>query len=113
MGFQARKKIIKEKGAEPDEFEERVAQSLSDLEQNSQSDLKVELRELYIVGAKNIEVAGRKAMVIFVPFRQLKAYHKIQTTLVKELEKKWSNQHVLIVAHRKILEDLVYPNEIV
>ena len=136
----ARKKIIKEKGAEPDEFEESVAQALIDLEANSQ-DLKSELRELYIVAAKQVDIGGRKAVVVFVPFRQLKSYHKIQQRLVREMEKKFSGKHVVIVAQRRIqrrpmkghrqpkqkrphsrsltsvhdaiLEDLVYPTEIV
>ena len=46
---------------------------------------------------------GRKAIVIFVPPPQLKAYHKVQNRVVRELEKKFSDRHVLIVAQRKIL----------
>ena len=84
---------------------------------------------------------GKKAIIIFVPYRLLEAYHKIQTRLVRELEKKFSGRHVGIVAQRPILgksyarstkpkgprprsrtltavqdailEDLVYPTEIV
>lgn len=73
-----------------------------------------------------------------MPFRLLKQFHKIQLRLVRELEKKFSGKDVLIVANRKImpvpaggfsrarprsrtltavhaalLEDLVYPTEIV
>jgi len=56
----------------------------------SATELKSDLHDLYIVAAKEIEVeAGRKAVVIFVPFRQLKDFHKIQTRLVRELEKKF------------------------
>jgi small subunit ribosomal protein S7e len=37
-----------------------------------------------------VEVSGgRKAIIIFVPHPQLKDYHKIQTKLVRELEKKF------------------------
>merc|ERR1711966_229492 len=83
------------------------------------------------------------AITITVPYRLLKAYHKnqVQQRLVRELEKKFSGKHVVIVASRKIqqktirkakgsaqrrprsrtltavhdaiLEDLVYPTEIV
>merc|ERR1712070_416217 len=136
----ATKKIAKEKGAEPEPFELDVAQALCDLEANS-SDLKAELRELYIVAAKEVDVTGRKAVVIFVPFRLLKVVHKIQSRLVRELEKKFSGKHVVIIAQRNIqrkasagqrqpkqkrprsrtltavhdaiLEDLVHPTEIV
>jgi len=76
--------------------------------------------------------------VIHVPFRLLKAFHKVQMRLVRELEKKFSGKDVVIVANRRILpkpttgssiarprsrtltavhaallEDLVFPTEIV
>jgi small subunit ribosomal protein S7e len=38
-----------------------------------------------------------------VPFRLLKAYHKIQQRLVRELEKKFSGRDVVIVANRRIM----------
>ncbi len=85
--------------------------------------------------------ADKKAIVIYVPFKLLKNFHKIQIRLVRELEKKFSGNHVVIVATRKllgssyardtktkgprprsrtltkvhdaILDDLVYPTEIV
>lgn len=133
-------KVIKDKGATPDAFELEVGQALADLEGNS-PDLKAELRELYIVSAKEVDVAGRKAVVLFVPFRLLKLTHKIQARLVRELEKKFSGKHVVVIAQRRIqrqeakagrtlkqkrpqsrtltavhdaiLEDLVHPTEIV
>ena len=80
----AAKKIVKEKGAEPEAFELEVGQALCDLEANS-NDLKAELRELYIVSAKEVDVTGRKAVVIFVPFKLLKVVHKIQSRLVREV----------------------------
>merc|ERR1712070_356854 len=80
-------------------------------------------------------------MGIFVPFKLLKIVHKIQSRLVRELEKKFSGKHVIIIAQRNIqrkasagqrqpkqkrprsrtltavhdaiLEDLVHPTEIV
>lgn len=138
-------KIKKEKGKNdkvvtPDQFELEVAEALHQLEANN-ADLKAELRELYIVSAKEVDVAGRKAVVLFVPYRLLKLTHKIQSRLVRELEKKFSGKHVVIIAQRRIqrqeakagrtlkqkrpvsrtltavhdaiLEDLVYPTEIV
>jgi len=132
------KKIVKEKGAEPDEFEENVAQALFDLEATNQ-ELKADLRDLYITGAKEIDIHGtsRKAIIVHVPYRLLKAFRKIQSRLVRELEKKFSGKDVVIVANRRILppssslktqrprsrtltkvhdailEDLVFPTEIV
>ena len=67
------------------------------------SDLKAQLRELYIAGAKEIDVQGKKAIIIFVPVPQLRAYQKIQTHLVRELEKKFSGKHVVFIAQRRIL----------
>jgi len=136
--FSAKKKIVKERGVEPDEMEEAVAQALFDLEATN-NELKADLRDLFINAAKEVDVSnGRKAIVIHVPFRLLKAFHKIQQRLVRELEKKFSGKDVVIVANRRImavpstgfararprsrtltavhanlLEDLVYPTEIV
>lgn len=67
------------------------------------SDLKTHLRELHIVGAKEIDVNGKKAIVIYVPPPQLKAFQKLQTRVVRELEKKFSGRHVVFVAKRTIL----------
>ncbi|EIE19093.1 ribosomal protein S7 component of cytosolic 80S ribosome and 40S small subunit [Coccomyxa subellipsoidea C-169] len=137
--FTARKKIAKEKGAEPDDFEESVAQALFDLEATNQ-ELKSDLRDLYITGAAEIDVgsSSRKAIIIHVPYRLLKAFHKVQQRLVRELEKKFSGKDVVLIANRRIMRagtsgrsndrprsrtltavheavlgDLVYPTEIV
>lgn len=99
----ASRKIQKADGAKPDTFEEHVAQSLADLE-SSGSEIKAELRELFISSAKEIECPGGKtAVVLFVPYRLLQKFHKIQTRLVRELEKKFSGKPVIIIAQRRIL----------
>lgn len=134
-------KIQKEKGVEATEFESHVAQALADLEASG-SEIKAELRELFISSAKEVDIPGGKtAVVIFVPYRLLTKFHKIQTRLVRELEKKFSGKPVIIIAqrrilprekkggrlqkqkrprsrtltsvHEQILEDLVFPTEIV
>ncbi|OAX39042.1 40S ribosomal protein S7 [Rhizopogon vinicolor AM-OR11-026] len=124
----------------PDETEISVAQALIDLE-NNVPELKTELRALQISAAREVDVrGGKKAIVVFVPVPQLKAFHKVQQRLTRELEKKFSDRHVVFVAqrrmlskptrnsrvkqkrprsrtltnvHEKILEDLVFPTEIV
>jgi small subunit ribosomal protein S7e len=53
-------------------------------------ELKADLQDLHIAAAKELDVGGgRKAIIIFVPFRQLRDFHKIQPRLVRELEKKF------------------------
>lgn len=100
------------------------------------------MQDLFITAAKEVEVSNsRKAIIIHVPFRLLKSFHRIQQRLIRELEKKFSGKHVVIIAQRRILpresrsnrvskqsrpfsrtlqsvhdetlEDLVYPTEIV
>ena len=89
MSFAGRSKIVKSAGAEPDNFEASVAQELFNLEQNN-ADFKSDLHGLHISAAKEVEVSGgRKAIIIFVPFKQLKDFHKFQSKLVRELEKKF------------------------
>ncbi|KAG1347290.1 40S ribosomal protein S7 [Cocos nucifera] len=136
--YTARKKIQKEKDVEPTEFEETVAQALFDLE-NTNQELKSDLKDLYINSAVQIDVGGnRKAVVIHVPYRLRKAFRKIHVRLVRELEKKFSGKDGILIATRRILrppkkgsavvrprsrtlthvheamlEDIVYPAEIV
>ncbi|KAM0909411.1 hypothetical protein ACQ4PT_014822 [Festuca glaucescens] len=136
--YTARKKIQKDKGVEPTETEETVAQALFDLE-NGNTELKSDLKDLYINTAFQLDIVGnRKAVVIHVPYRLRKAFKKIHVRLVRELEKKFSGKDVVFVATRKIvrppkkgsavqrprtrtltavhdgiLEDVVYPAEIV
>ena len=87
--YTAKKKILKDKDAEPTEFEETVAQALFDLE-NTNQELKSHLKDLYINSDAQVDVAGKKAVVIHVPYRLRKAFRKIHLRLVRELEKKFS-----------------------
>ncbi|KAK4746803.1 hypothetical protein SAY87_025840 [Trapa incisa] len=101
--FTSRKKIHKDKDVEPTEFEESVAQALFDLE-NTNQELKSDLKDLYINSATQVDVTGnRKAVVIHVPYRLRKAYRKIHVRLVRELEKKFSGKDVILIATRRIL----------
>merc|ERR1712209_38523 len=56
-----------------------------------------------ITGAKEVDMQGKKAIVISVPVPQIKAYQKIQTRLVRELEKKFNGKPVVFIAQRRIL----------
>jgi small subunit ribosomal protein S7e len=129
------------KQAEPDEFEASVAQELLNLEMTS-PELKAQLRDLYITAAKEVDCGnGRKAIILYVPYKLRKSFNKVHQRLVRELEKKFSGRHVLVIAQRTILgkayrrstktkgplprsrtltalqdailDDLVYPTEII
>ncbi|CAH9079642.1 unnamed protein product, partial [Cuscuta europaea] len=98
--YTALQKIHKDKDVEPSEFEESVAHALFDLE-NTNQDLKSDLKDLFINSAVQIDVSGnRKGVVIHVPYRLRKAYRKIHLRLVRELEKKFSGKDVVVVATR-------------
>merc|ERR1712182_99380 len=97
--FTARQKIKKEKG-EP--TENQVAQAFVDLEINNE-ELRPFLKNLHIAGAKEVVVnKSTAAIVIFVSYRLKDLFRKNQVRLVRELEKKFSGQHVVLVAQRKI-----------
>merc|ERR1712176_758280 len=94
---------IQKSSGEPDEFEASVAQELLNLEMTS-TELKASLRNLYITAAKEVECSGgAKAIILYVPYKLLKSYNKIHQRLVRELEKKFSGRHVMIVGQRTIL----------
>lgn len=133
----AARKVTKQDASE---LELQVGQALIDLE-NASPDLKADLRPLQIASVRELDVTGgKKALVIFVPVPLLPNLHKVQQRVTRELEKKFSDRHVVFLADRKIipkpgknsqlkqkrpksrtltavhdamLEDLVYPTQIV
>merc|ERR1712032_1551297 len=95
------------------ELEEEVAKALFDIEVSPSSEIKSDLRDVYISGVKEIAINQmRKAMIVYFPYRVWKAVQKIHGRLIRELEKKFSKAHVAFVANRTILEDIVGPTEI-
>ncbi|KHN81273.1 40S ribosomal protein S7 [Toxocara canis] len=98
---EATSKIVKPGGKTPDEFEKQVSNAIADLE--ASPDIKAQLRELYIVGAKEVELGNKKVIIVYVPFPQLRQFQKIQPRLVRELEKKFSGRHVVVIARRRII----------
>lgn len=74
------------------------------LELRAVPELSADLRALTVSAVKQLDIGhGRKALLVFVPPPQLKLARKLHARIVRELEKKFSSQHVLIVAQRRIL----------
>merc|ERR1712184_107448 len=104
MAFAAGAKIFKDAGETVSDIEQQLSQALVEVEANAQPELKTPLAELYFKSAREFDAGqGRKAIVIFVPFPQLKPWQKIQQKVIRELEKKFSGKHVVILAQRRIL----------
>ena len=102
MAFTYRSKIRKEKGVKTTPLEEQIAQHLFEYETNADAESKTELAKLHIVAAKEVDVGkGKSAVVVFVPYRELRQYRK-QGTLVKDLERR-QGKHVVVIAQRRIL----------
>nr|ACV20968.1 small subunit ribosomal protein 7 [Neodiplogaster sp. WEM-2009] len=98
---QAIQKLVKPDGKPATDLEKQIATALHELD--SSADIKNQLRELYIVGVKEVEINNKKVIIVFVPVPQLKQFQKNQVRLVRELEKKLGGKHVLFVARRRIL----------
>merc|ERR1712093_854433 len=100
--FTARQKIKKEKNAAPSDLENTIAQAFVDLEINNE-ELRPALKSLYITAAREVVVnKSTAAIVVFVPYRLRELFRKNQVRLVSELEKKFSGQHIVLVAKRNI-----------
>eukprot|EP00697_Spironema_sp_BW2_P008633 gnl/Spiro4/23282_TR11508_c0_g1_i1.p2 gnl/Spiro4/23282_TR11508_c0_g1~~gnl/Spiro4/23282_TR11508_c0_g1_i1.p2 ORF type:complete len:195 (+),score=66.52 gnl/Spiro4/23282_TR11508_c0_g1_i1:36-587(+) len=98
-------RILRQK---PSDLELTIGQALVDLEANGVQ----EIRELVICCANEVDTTDhKKVVVIYVPFRLLRNFHKIQQRLVRELEKKLS-KFVLILAQRRILPKVSKHNRV-
>ena len=96
MSAQVAAKIVRTANVQhkvPEPIEIDVTQALVDLE-NTVPKLKTDLRPLQISAAKEFDVHnGKKAIAVFVPVPQLKAFHKVQQqytgALIHKLLFKW------------------------
>ena len=64
-------------------------------------------RDLYFI-LQEVDMQGKKAIVISVPVPQIKAYQKIQTRLVRELEKKFNGKPVVFIAQVRNCYKILY-----
>lgn len=90
MPIPTQAKIVKKGSSGPDQFEFSIAQALLELENNS--DLKAQLRELYITKAKEIELLGKKVSLIdYTSGSQPRRCDKILRDALKIFLKKHEN----------------------
>merc|ERR1711933_474685 len=71
------------------------------------NELKGDLRDLKISGAKEIECNGKankSVVVVFLPFKVFREVKRITGRLIRELEKKFQKKSVVIVANRTIMD---------
>lgn len=91
--------------SDPSDLELKIAQALVDLE--STSDLKADIRAFQFKSAREIPTSqGKFAIVIFVPVPQLQHIQQVQSKqqrLIRELEKKFSDRHIVFLGERRIL----------
>jgi len=93
------------KEAKPSQLDVEMNTYLTDIEDNT-PEMKQFLGGLTFHHAVEIDVgSGRKGIILTVPFRFLKKYRAVQTRLVRELEKKFSGKNVVIVGYRRILKE--------
>merc|ERR1712226_258718 len=114
-------KLQKKHGARASDIENNVSSAILDIQNGADNATKEQLMQLHLVAVKEMDVGGRSALALMVPAPQVGSWQKIQTKIVRELEKKFSGKHVMIIGQRKvmaqearkaILEDVVYPAEI-
>jgi len=96
-------KVVHKDASPLSAVETRVAAELNTLAEGHPA-LKDALAGLYVANVREIELEGaRKAVILFVPFPLLSAWRKVAKQVVDELEKKFTNAHVLIIANRTMV----------
>lgn len=94
-------KIYREQEKHPDALETSLAQALVDL---ADSATDADYKDLVLIDAKEFQATnGTKVIVVHVPLSRLSQYRKVYSKLVRELEKKFSGKTIVFVARRKIL----------
>lgn len=96
-------KLQKKHGARASDIENNVASAILDIQNGADNATKEQLMQLHLVAVKEMDVGGRNALALMVPAPQVVNWQKIQTKIVRELEKKFSGKHVMIIGQRKVM----------
>merc|ERR1739848_346105 len=96
-------KLQKKNNQRASDIESGVAQAILDIQNGADNATKEQLMQLHLVAVKEVDVGGRSALILMVPAPQVVGWQKIQTKIVRELEKKFSGKHVMIIGQRKVM----------
>merc|ERR1719491_2414696 len=96
-------KLQKKNNQRASDIENNVAQTILEIQNGADAATKEQLVQLNINAVKEIDVGGRNALILMVPAPQVAGWQKVQTKIVRELEKKFSGKHVLIIGGRNAL----------
>merc|ERR1712179_449360 len=96
-------KLQKRAGARASDIENTVASAILDIQNNADPATKEQLMQLHVIAVKEMDVGGRNAIAIMVPPPQVPGWQKIQVKIVRELEKKFSGKHVMVIGQRKVM----------
>merc|ERR1711936_1224566 len=96
-------KLQKKNSQRASDIESGVAQAILDIQNGADNATKEQLMQLHLVAVKEVDVGGRNALILMVPAPQVVGWQKIQTKIVRELEKKFSGKHVMIIGQRKVM----------
>merc|ERR1712127_45498 len=94
-------KLQKKNNQRASDIENNVAQTILEIQNGADAATKEQLMQLNICAVKEIDVGGRNALILMVPAPQVAGWQKVQTKIVRELEKKFSGKHVLSSAPGK------------
>merc|ERR1739849_8390 len=96
-------KLQKKNNQRASDIENSVASTLLEIQNGADAATKEQLMQLHVVAVKEIDVGGRNALILMVPAPQVIGWQKSQVKIVRELEKKFSGKHVLVVGARKVM----------
>ena len=96
-------KLQKKNNQRASDIENNVAQTILEIQNGADAATKEQLMQLNVNAVKEIDVGGRNALILMVPAPQVAGWQKVQTKIVRELEKKFSGKHVLIIGARKVM----------